>query len=815
MTVLPGLAFDSCTYITTVHLPNSLVELGSNCFSNCTGITEITLPDSLTQIGNGAFRGCTNLKGINIPDGLIYLGPWAFCNCTSLRQMVLPDSIEQLGHRAFSGCENLESINIPKDWKGLGSYNSTYYDGGYVFEGCKKLTSITVPEGMTVLPGLAFDSCTYITTVHLPNSLVELGSNCFSNCTGITEITLPYSLASIKSKAFSGCTNLKKVYIPPMTTSIQTKAFDKCTNLKIYCEYGSVALQYAIDNGIPYFYLSLVNSWLPSGTIYMGDDNHIGGMIRSSDPIIWAEVKLFDAAGGVLRSGKVSNDTTLISLGVYLDECISLSTLPLGAYSMEVSAATEEEGEVFARTSFNVAAAPLRLNLTGASLPNGLYDIGATFTLKGQVQSNYAITSITAGIYDKNGAPTEMVATVSPNTTSYDLSNLAATAKLEDLKDGKYSYQIRATSNGQTRLLKKTTFGMGTADGEGIDDAQLKQMLKFVEKPENILIFAPLTYHETYLKSLSGWEIFQVLLVSGKDIAIQEIGNFISGNSYSAYAVDLYKANIVRAVESQIESGGVDVPDLKLSTFVSKWMENSGQAIHLGLKAYMQSAIPDNGVNFSAATYAGAMMMAEMVDTLDQIHKDMENLSDACKYVEQLFDEYETGARVIESVVEMMNVSDNENFNEAVRQVRREYNDRFLKVGRSMMKDAINKILNGLLNEALKEIMGKGTFAALGIAKDIAFELTGLKEHANNTMAFVTATEAFNNAERAYRNAFELVSAGDKSEEALRRLLICFNFTYSCADNLYYTLYDLSPASKKAEVLSHINGDLRPISIWN
>ena len=32
-------------------------------FENCTGLTAIIVPDSVTNIGNGAFKGCTSLAG--------------------------------------------------------------------------------------------------------------------------------------------------------------------------------------------------------------------------------------------------------------------------------------------------------------------------------------------------------------------------------------------------------------------------------------------------------------------------------------------------------------------------------------------------------------------------------------------------------------------------------------------------------------------------------------------------------------------------------------------------------------------------------
>ncbi|MBR0327529.1 MAG: leucine-rich repeat protein, partial [Clostridia bacterium] len=41
-----------------------------SAFQDCSGLTEITLPDSVTTIGEAAFLGCKGLKSIRLPGGL-------------------------------------------------------------------------------------------------------------------------------------------------------------------------------------------------------------------------------------------------------------------------------------------------------------------------------------------------------------------------------------------------------------------------------------------------------------------------------------------------------------------------------------------------------------------------------------------------------------------------------------------------------------------------------------------------------------------------------------------------------------------------
>jgi len=790
MTELPSRAFSFCETLTQVQLPESLTSIGSHAFEGCKSLRSIDLPAGIRVFEISVFDGCTSLGNVMLPEGTVSIGQYAFRNCDSFTQITLPDSVETMNMGAFNGCDNLEKINIPLGWKNVYGNGWDHVDNG-VFGNCPKLTSIIVPEGMTALPACAF-----------------------YYCANLKNVTLPDSLTSIGSRAFMGCKGIEKLYLSSSITSIGSDCFTYCTNLKIYCEYGSCALQHAMSNGIAYCYLSLVNAWIPSGTIYQGDANHLSGMIRSSDPIVSAQVKLVDAAGNVLRSGSVSNGGQVISLGAYLDGCISLSTLPLGTYSIVISAATEEEEETFIRSSFTVAPQPLRLKLIGVSVPSGLYEIGASFVLKGTIQSNYAITSITAGVYNHDGSPTELVATVSPNTTSYDLSNLFSTAWLDQLSDGKYSYQIRAVSNGETKLLKKSSFGMGTAGGEGIKDDELRQMLVFGAKAENKLVFAPLTYHQTYLNSLSYWEILQVLLSSGESIASQWLGDMMQGNEYNSYAVNLYKSHLASAIEKQSDSDYVGTGDLELYKLIGKWMKAGMDVQKLGLKAYLYSVEKEYEQISSAIVYAGVLQFGEIIDGMGIVNAGLSNTTELCEVLELYLRDYEKGSKVIDAVASAMGATGNVNFDEAVRQVHQEYSKHWM----AQTRNALNDVWKWLGKESIdfiKDQVSKSMFGTIDLARTILFELSGFSEHANNIMAFVTGSEAFHHAERAYMNAFDAVYGGDESEEALRRLLICFKFTYDCAEELYYTIYDLSPISKKQEVLDHINYDLRPISIWH
>ena len=61
MTKITQLAFERCTGLTSITIPNSVTEIQNRAFDYCTGLTSITIPSSITNIGNQVFDGCTSL----------------------------------------------------------------------------------------------------------------------------------------------------------------------------------------------------------------------------------------------------------------------------------------------------------------------------------------------------------------------------------------------------------------------------------------------------------------------------------------------------------------------------------------------------------------------------------------------------------------------------------------------------------------------------------------------------------------------------------------------------------------------------------
>ena len=112
----------------------SVTSIGERAFDNCSGLTSITIPNSVTSIGDGAFSECSGLTSVNIPNGVTSIERYAFYYCSGLTSINIPNSVTSIGWRAFWGCR-LTSINIP---------NSVTSIEGEAFSGCTRLTAVAV-----------------------------------------------------------------------------------------------------------------------------------------------------------------------------------------------------------------------------------------------------------------------------------------------------------------------------------------------------------------------------------------------------------------------------------------------------------------------------------------------------------------------------------------------------------------------------------------------------------------------------------------------------------------------------------------------
>ena len=209
-----------------VVIPRTASKIGSRwdhgtvgAFQGCSSLKSVVIPNSITEIGDNAFTGCATLTSLHIPDSVVKIGSSAFCGCKSLRKIKLPNALTEIERGLFFGCTNLEEVIIP--------------------------------EGVTRISDNAFTDCKSLTTIILPSTLYSIGNYAFFHCDGLRSITIPDTVMYISEDAFTSCQGLQEITIPDNNRYWYGCAFNDCTSLEKVNVTGSGSTS-QVFRGSPY-----------------------------------------------------------------------------------------------------------------------------------------------------------------------------------------------------------------------------------------------------------------------------------------------------------------------------------------------------------------------------------------------------------------------------------------------------------------------------------------------------------------------------------------------------------------------------------
>ena len=263
-------AFDGCTSLTNINIPNTVTTIDRYAFYNCSGLTSITIPNSVNEIGDYAFYGCKNLKTVincsNLPTfskGETRYGYIAYY-ADKVYNFLGADNVEFVDDFVFyinsSGNflglyeGNESNIILPENYKG-----ENYSIGESAFAGCTSLTTINIPNSVTAIGRSAFANCSGLTNLTIPNSVTEIGNYAFSGCSGLTSLTIPNSVTTIGNEAFYGCRGLTSLTIPNSVNEIGDYAFKGCENLKTIINFSNLSFRKGYsDHGCIAYYADKV-----------------------------------------------------------------------------------------------------------------------------------------------------------------------------------------------------------------------------------------------------------------------------------------------------------------------------------------------------------------------------------------------------------------------------------------------------------------------------------------------------------------------------------------------------------------------------
>ena len=187
----------------TVILPSTIsgwpvTKIGEAALKDHTTITSVTIPASVTEIGSNAFAGCTNLTSVN------YEGDWSNLTIQSGNPAVEDAAKDAANEQLFDfefilnntavivnnyKCKGTAAdVTIPSCYKGkpVTAINNAAFPNSSV-------TSVTIPDSITSIPDAAFYNCGNLETIHIPVSVTFIGSYAFDGCPSSMTVTYPGS----------------------------------------------------------------------------------------------------------------------------------------------------------------------------------------------------------------------------------------------------------------------------------------------------------------------------------------------------------------------------------------------------------------------------------------------------------------------------------------------------------------------------------------------------------------------------------------------------------------------------------------------
>ena len=375
---------------------HSVVGIKENAFEYDEIIKTVTISKNIQNIADSAFYNCKNLESFNVVDDNNYYssidGILFNKNKTKLLEYIanrqdttytIPNGVEEIAENAFKDAKNLITINIPNSVNKINSYS---------FSGCSKLEKINVSE----------DNSTYLSEDGVVFNKAKTEIVKYPSAKKGNEYIVADSVSKILTDSFEACTNLKKITIPSTVENMEDSAiiigdsYYSTFNVKIYCDEGSTAHNYAIDNNIEFVILNIM--WK-----YDLDEEQNAINIRPNDPSLVSGdlvvpdtidehkvISIQEGAFAVISPNTSGLTGIVIPEGITsikantFDSCTNLKSVELP------STITTIETDAFARCT----------KLKNITLPEGITSIGdGAFQGSGLTNINLPNTLETIGNY--------------------------------------------------------------------------------------------------------------------------------------------------------------------------------------------------------------------------------------------------------------------------------------------------------------------------------------------------------------------------------------------------------------------------------
>lgn len=216
-------AFLECAALKNITIPATCNTIGNKAFQDCGALTTVVFEereDSTTEfvLGEHAFDSCTSLNSIVLPDNCKSVSEYAFFGCDSLTSVTLPDACESIVGDAFYGCGSLNQMNSDEAGKVVLPAGCKTV-GETAFYKCTSISKLYIPEACTSIGEGAFSSCSGLKVITIDNPDAAIGTNALPTA-NTSNITIYCNGNSNVFNYYNGDTNITIINTSSLTLAI-------------------------------------------------------------------------------------------------------------------------------------------------------------------------------------------------------------------------------------------------------------------------------------------------------------------------------------------------------------------------------------------------------------------------------------------------------------------------------------------------------------------------------------------------------------------------------------------------------------------
>ena len=212
-------------------VPDDICAIGSWAFNGCSYLYTLYIPDSVTEIGQFITNSDTVIRACAGSAAAGYCGENSEVRFTETDPVEFAEAVRELKEKNING-------KSPDGWiyswydeedvleSGLFQYKVKEDGTAELMKANEFLTDGNIPAELdghrvTSIAAYAFQDCASLETLAIPEGVVSVGYSAFWNCIRLESLSIPASVVSVDRAPINGCRNLKTIEVSPDNPALE------------------------------------------------------------------------------------------------------------------------------------------------------------------------------------------------------------------------------------------------------------------------------------------------------------------------------------------------------------------------------------------------------------------------------------------------------------------------------------------------------------------------------------------------------------------------------------------------------------------